>query len=526
MAITGAVVGAGPAQAVGESLSGVVTDADTGLPIPDVRVEAYNQAAATIIWDHTDVNGYYHFDSVPADGDYTLYANTHLTPGSYAGVYHPGTPFFNQATTFSLTNSSGLVVNMALNVGGSISGSISYEASAQSIYIDVRAYNPDDSSWQTLKSAETFGATSWSVEKLPVGYYKVRYTDLDAAEPNYVAHHYNRVRQERDGELIRVVAGADRGGVDTVMTVNDPSNVVRLAGQDRFATSARIAQEFSEANVLFVANGFGYPDALSAAPAAAYLNAPLLLTRKDSLPAVIKEQIQRLNPDTIYVVGGTGVISASVFNQLNALAGDSAQRLAGSNRYTTSQAVFSTIWDGATAELVFLADGRNFPDALASASSAAYTDGPVVLVNGGSSSLPSGLSTLLQSANTTDVVIAGGPAVVSSGIEAAPGGLSGIDAHRYFGANRYATSFEINNHFFGSTKTVFLAVGTGYADALAGAALAGAQSAPLYIIPGNCIPQDVLNNIDSLADSRIVLLGGTGVLSMAVENLTSCNPAS
>lgn len=116
--------------------------------------------------------------------------------------------------------------------------------------------------------------------------------------------------------------------------------------------------------------------------------------------------------------------------------------------------------------------------------------------------------------------------MVSSGIETAASNLDGIETHRYFGANRYETSFQINNEFFGSTNSAFLAVGTGYADALAGAALAGVQDGPLYIIPGNCIPQEVLDNIDSLDTSRIFLLGGTGVLSTAVENLTSCSPAS
>ena len=78
------------------------------------------------------------------------------------------------------------------------------------------------------------------------------------------------------------------------------------------------------------------------------------------------------------------------------------------------------------------------------------------------------------------------------------------------------------NELFKTSDTVYLAAGTGYADALAGAALAGVNDAPLFTVPGNCVPQAVLDAIDDLGATNIVLLGGIGTLSPAVGELTPC----
>ena len=524
VALTGAVVGAAPAQASGEALKGYVRDSVTNIGIENVEVVLIYLTNGDRTGVYSGAGGYYHFDSVPVDGDYVVYFDARHESLDYASMYYPTTPFFRNAEVLALTNTSGLQKDMVLSQGGSLSGTLSFSSTPQNVYISLLAYNADDGNWQFVQSRPAYGLLPWTFERLPPGHYKLRYADSEAPLPSYPTQHHDNILDINDVELFTVVAGGITSGINHHMTEDLPSNVARLAGANRFETSARIAMEFGEASVVFVANGLGYADALSAAPAAALLNAPLLLTLKDSLPAVVKAQIERLNPDTIYVVGGTGVISTAVFNELNALAGESAERLSGSNRYTTSHAVFEEIWavETALAPTVFLADGRNFPDALSAAASAAEEGGPVVLVNGGGSTLTTGLADLLDQFDTTQVVLAGGTAVVSSGIENAVNALPGITALRLSGGNRYTTSFEINDHFFGKTQPVYVAVGTGYADALAGAALAGAQGGPLYIIPGHCVPQNVLDNITNVESSRVVVLGGTGVLSAAVENLTPC----
>jgi putative cell wall-binding protein len=522
LAIGSMMMGAMPAPAVAISITGTVTAADTGSPLYNVYVGLLDTSGnSTVFWADTDVNGNYQMASVP-DGSYTMtFAPQSTDP--YAGAYFPAAQFFTGASFFTVSSGSTTDVSTALPKAGSVSGHLTFSHDPCGGNISLLAYDAVSAFWRYTDFVSPELSGDWTMTNVRPGNYRVEFHGCDSV-PNYPKEYYNDIRAWEDAELVTVTAGVTTQHIDATLDEDGPSNVARIAGQDRFATSARIAHEFTTADTVFVANGLGFPDALSAAPAAAFLHAPLLLTLKDSLPAVVKAQIQRLQPDTIYVVGGTGVVSTAVFNELDALAGTGAIRLSGADRYATSREVFTTIWNGRAATVVFLADGRNFPDALASTAAASTFLGPVVLVNGGSSTLPSGFGATLQTFSTSNMYLAGGTAVLSTGIENAIHDLPGISVVRFAGSDRYDTSFQINDYFFGETGTAFMAVGTGFADALAGAALAGGTYYPLYLVPGTCVPQSVLDNISDLSSDRIVLLGGTGVLSTAVENLTSCTP--
>ncbi len=523
------MVSSAPAHAANFALAGTVTGADTGLGIPYIQVSVRNPSNFDYAQTTADSSGHFQIDTVPNPGNYVLYFSASSVGGGYVNEYYGHSIFPESATLLSLSNSSGVIANAALPKGGSIYGNITIDGQTSvelggETHIGgfaIYATNTATQQWDRIVSSGIYPDGHWEYGNLAPGAYRVKFND-NAINPIYSDEYYNDVADIADATDITVSANVTTSGIDADLTLDGPSPVVRLAGNDRFATSARIAETYSSADVVFVANGLGYPDALSAAPAAAFLDAPLLLTQKDSLPAVVKTQIQRLIPDTIYVVGGTGVVSNAVFNELLPLA-THVIRLAGSTRYETSTAVFEATWNGSDAATAFLADGRNYPDALASASAAGKVGGPVILVNGGSSSVPTGFGDLLQPFNTAHVTLAGGTSVLSAGIQSSADALPGIDVERYFGANRYATSWAINNHFFASATSVYLAVGSGYADALAGAALAGHSQSPLYLVPGNCVPQNVLDAISTLGATRIVLFGGTGVLSPAVEALTPCS---
>jgi putative cell wall-binding protein len=68
--------------------------------------------------------------------------------------------------------------------------------------------------------------------------------------------------------------------------------------------------------MVFVATGLGYADALAAAAVAGATGCPLLLTRRDDVPVVVVETLNRLNPQRIVVLGGAAAISGRVETQL------------------------------------------------------------------------------------------------------------------------------------------------------------------------------------------------------------------
>ncbi|CPU62207.1 N-acetylmuramoyl-L-alanine amidase LytC precursor [Mycobacteroides abscessus] len=145
--------------------------------------------------------------------------------------------------------------------------------------------------------------------------------------------------------------------------------------------------------VVYVASGTGFADALSAAPAAAVQGGPLLLVQPNGIPTVVADELRRLAPQRIVVVGGSGAVSDAVYQQLAGYT-PAIRRDAGANRYATSRLVSERAFAGQTVEVAYVATGTDFPDALSAGAVAGAYGVPVVLVNGkarrSSSSRPSG----------------------------------------------------------------------------------------------------------------------------------------
>ena len=83
-------------------------------------------------------------------------------------------------------------------------------------------------------------------------------------------------------------------------------DVQRVAGQDRYETAVNVAALFFDADDVDAAvlvTGLDFHDALIGGPAAAAVNAPMLLTDWSGLPDVVVDQLGVLKPETIYVLG-------------------------------------------------------------------------------------------------------------------------------------------------------------------------------------------------------------------------------
>lgn len=314
---------------------------------------------------------------------------------------------------------------------------------------------------------------------------------------------------------------------ETLLDVIEPTleeiaggpSVDRLAGPDRYATAVEVSREFEPGvPIVYVATGQNYPDALSAGAAAAAQGGPVLLTTKDALPAIVKTELERLDPDQIVIVGDEASVSTAVESQLAAYG--PVDRDGGADRYETSRLVIERAFENATT--VYVATGVIFPDALSATPAAVSDNAPVLLVPGTWTDLPAATAELLSDLGTTEVIVAGGPTTVSPGIQADIDALPNVSVVRKAGADRFGTSLLLNQHAFDSADTVFLATGLTFPDALAGGALAGIESAPLFAVLQNCIPDASADEIERLGPSRIVLLGGTPSLATSIESLTRC----
>jgi glucose/arabinose dehydrogenase/putative cell wall-binding protein len=192
-----------------------------------------------------------------------------------------------------------------------------------------------------------------------------------------------------------------------------------------------------------------------------------------------------------------------------------APRIAGSDRYATAAALSRTAFPtGATR--VFVATGADFPDALAGGAAAGRFGNPVLLVQ--RNAIPTVTRTELDRLNPQNIVVLGGPNVVSEAVRAAlvPYASSGA-VQRLSGADRYGTAAAISSAYYApGVQAAFIATGSGFADALAGTPAAALRDSPLLLVTRTGIPSATHAELTRLQPQRIYVLGGGASISSAV----------
>ncbi len=204
--------------------------------------------------------------------------------------------------------------------------------------------------------------------------------------------------------------------VEAQLAAFTTGTVERWSGADRFETSAAISAKSYSPGVAtaFIASGRVFTDALSGAPVAGKLGGPVLLVDTNNLPSVIAAELRRLRPGRIVVLGGPATVSDAVFAELKSYARQ-AERWSGDDRFTTSVAITHKSYAPGVATL-YVASGRVYTDALSGAPVAGMTAGPVLLVD--TTSIPSAVGAEITYLKPGRIVILGGPATVSTGVQA------------------------------------------------------------------------------------------------------------
>ncbi|ODA38719.1 cell wall-binding repeat-containing protein [Desulfosporosinus sp. BG] len=191
--------------------------------------------------------------------------------------------------------------------------------------------------------------------------------------------------------------------------------VESLGGVDRFETSVNIAKKMVElgapVNKVAVAYGWLNQDALSIASVASAAKEPIILTEKSGLSASAKAFLAaNIGITASDVIGGTGVIDASVMTQL-----PNPTRHYGITAYDTNNQVIQDFASSLKFDNVYVANGKTGIDALAGAPLAAQTNSAIVLTDG--ASVPAAAAfTHSKSSASTVVTALGGTAVVPENI--------------------------------------------------------------------------------------------------------------
>lgn len=185
----------------------------------------------------------------------------------------------------------------------------------------------------------------------------------------------------------------------------------RTSGEDQYATSVAISRTHAPGSgSVYLANGESYPDTLAAAAVAGAEGRPLLLTHQASLPEPVRDELTRLDPDEVIVVGGTDAVSEAAASSAGEVGNAPVRRVGGEHRFATAGEVAGEFGTGDLD--AFVASGRDFPDALVGGALAAREGAPMILVD--RTSVPEDAAHALLRQESGAAHVFGGSAVVSN----------------------------------------------------------------------------------------------------------------
>ncbi|MBQ6663847.1 MAG: cell wall-binding repeat-containing protein [Firmicutes bacterium] len=191
----------------------------------------------------------------------------------------------------------------------------------------------------------------------------------------------------------------------------------------------------------------------------------------------------------------------------------SFERLAGANRFDTAYAIADKLKEQlgvSRFDCVVVADGMNFPDALASAYLAKVKNAPILLTRES------------EFANTKAYIKAnlkaGGKIYLVGGTGSLPdsfkSGLSAYRIKRLGGANRYGTNLNILKEAGRDASEMIVCTSAEFADALS----ASATGCPVLLVGGNSLTVEQKAYLKGLGIRTFYLMGSSGVISNGIQN--------
>jgi putative cell wall-binding protein len=432
------------------SLAGIVTDDDgTALAAIDV-------AAIPADCDECE-------EAATATADDGSWGLAGLPPGTYdVEADDPDERFAPWRGSATVREGETTQVDITLTTGAIVTGTVQSAESLPLADVTV-AFTAEDADGPD-RERTTGEDGAYSVTGLATGTYAVVF---DPPGDEHAPH-----RAELD-----VVAGE----TTTYDVQLRPGRVplTRVEGADRVGTAVEASRHgFPEgAEVVFIAAGGSFPDALTAAPLAGSLDGPILLVG-DRLGTAVAGEVGRLGASSAVIIGGVGAVNAVVQSELHHMGLD-VRRIPGENRFDTTALIAREVGLPESGE-VAVANGRGFADALSVAAMAAAEGLPVLLTE--RDTLPADSAEALTALGAQQSLILGGTAAVSADVA---GRLP--DPTRVSGANRYETSVaiaELHLSREGSAETIFTATGRDFPDAIVAGPVAGRDGGPLVLVDG------------------------------------------
>ncbi len=293
---------------------------------------------------------------------------------------------------------------------------------------------------------------------------------------------------------------------------------IRAAGTNRYGTAAETAKKAypDGTQTVVLANAQTFADALAGVALADKLDAPILLTAKDSIPRETTNAIEKLGAKKAVILGGTGAVSVQVESILrdNDI---TTERIAGATRFGTAAEIAKRVNDK-PAEVFFVYAG-DYPDALSVSAIAARKNAPVLYLptNG---RIDAATQQYLDSVkgSVKNAYVIGGDGVISDAVMQNAADATGLKTNetltRVAGRNRYLTNLAVNYTFADvlTSNSICAATGKDFPDALAAGVLAAQKGAPILLVSDDLI-EEQRDYLAKRAAIKVYVHGGTAAFS-------------
>ena len=197
-----------------------------------------------------------------------------------------------------------------------------------------------------------------------------------------------------------------------------------------------------------------------------------------------------------------------------------AVRIGGVDRYETAAKLAAG--RSSSSRTVIVVSGTSFADGLAAAGLTDRGRTPILLT--APDSLPSATAAYIAARNVSNVIVIGGTAAVSEAVFEQLDAIEGASAQRIGEATRYETAVAVAKRIGTpgalcgtAARTVIVATGAGYADALSASPLAALGKHPILLTAPDALPASAAEYLADADADRIVLVGGTAAVSADVE---------
>lgn len=317
--------------------------------------------------------------------------------------------------------------------------------------------------------------------------------------------------------------GSSGGGNSSDSTSN--VTVKKLKGADRFETAIKISQSgWTKSDTVVIVNGEdkSMVDGLTATPLASVKNSPILLSSNEKLPQKTVEELKRLNPSKVVVIGGNNSMPNSVVEAIKAVNSKiSVQRIGGDTRYQTSINIAKEIDKTNNVSKLYIGAGNGEADSLSIASLAGKEKTPIVLTQ--KDGIDNEAEQFIKSNKVSNIYFIGGVEKISNKAIEQVGKIANKDIsnNRVAGQTRQETNAKVIDKFYSQSKLdgVVVANQDKLIDALAVGPLAAKNNSPV-ILATNTLDKSQESSLKGKNSSKLFEVGG-GIASSVIDKIKS-----